>query len=156
MGVEEVVSGYAGGTVKNPAYREVCSGNTGHAEVVQVTFDADIISFEDLLTLFMASHDPTTLNRQGGDAGTQYRSVIYYSDDEQKATAEKVLSDVAKSFDDPIVTELSPLTSFYAAEVNHQDYYNLNSSAGYCRAVIAPKVKKLRDKFADRLKPEYT
>jgi len=153
-GVDKVVSGYAGGEVDNPSYREVCSGTTGHAEVVQVTFDADIINYEDLITIFMTSHDPTTLNRQGADRGTQYRSIVLYHDEAQKATAEKVMADLKDKFKDPIVTELAPLTTFYEAEANHQDYYNRNSFAGYCRIVIDPKIQKLRANYADRLKKE--
>lgn len=154
-GVEKVVSGYAGGTVKNPSYKEVCRETTGHAEVVQVIFDPSQISYEDLITIFMTSHDPTTLNRQGADRGTQYRSIVLYHDAEQKATAEKVFKDVQVYYDDPIVTELVPLEVFYNAEANHQDYYNNNSFAGYCRIVIDPKIQKLRKMYADRLKQEY-
>lgn len=153
-GVESVVSGYAGGTMINPDYRSVCSGATGHAEVIQVTFNADEISYQDLITIFMTSHDPTTLNRQGADQGTQYRSIILYHDDVQKATAEHVLNELKAVFPQPIVTELVPLEQFYPAEKYHQNYYNNNSYAGYCRVVIDPKIKKLRDKYADRLKEQ--
>ncbi len=153
-GVEKVVSGYSGGHVENPTYREVCSKTTGHAEVIQVTFDADIISFEDLITIFMTSHDPTTLNRQGADAGPQYRSIILYHNDVQKTIAEKVFDKVKDVYSDPIVTELVPFKKFYTAEANHQNYYNRNSFAGYCRIVIDPKIKKLRDMYADKLKVE--
>ena len=153
-GVEKVVSGYAGGSVKNPTYREVCSGLTGHAEVIQVTFDADVISYEDLITIFMTSHDPTTLNRQGADKGTPYRSIILFHDAAQQKAAEQVFESVKGLYEDPIVTELSPLEVFYEAEANHQDYYNRNSFAGYCRIVIDPKIKKLRAQYADRLKKE--
>lgn len=151
-GVEKVVSGYAGGAVKNPTYREVCSGLTGHAEVVQITFDPAEIAYEDLLTIFMTSHDPTTLDRQGADKGTQYRSIILYHDDGQKTIAEKVMQAVGSYYKDPIVTELAPLEVFYPAENYHQDYYNNNPSAGYCQVVIDPKIKKLRQMYADRLK----
>ncbi|MFT5166000.1 MAG: peptide-methionine (S)-S-oxide reductase [Saprospiraceae bacterium] len=152
IGIEKVVSGYTAGDTKNPTYREICSGNSGHAEVIQVTFDPAAISYEDLLTIFMTSHDPTTLNQQGADRGTQYRSIILYHNDEQKAIAEKVLENVKGSFNDPIVTQLVPLDVFYDAEKYHQDYYNNNSFAGYCRIVIDPKIKKLRDMYADKLK----
>jgi len=155
-GVEQVVSGYTGGEVDNPDYRAICTGTTGHAEVIQVTFDADVISYEDLITIFMTSHDPTTLNRQGADRGTQYRSIILYHNDEQKVVAEKVLEHLKGSFPDPIVTQLALLEKFYPAENYHQDYYNNNTSAGYCRVVITPKIKKLREKYADRLKLEST
>ena len=126
-GVEKVISGYTGGTTKDPTYREVCNGNTGHAEVIQVTFDAEIITYDELLTIFMTSHDPTTLNRQGADYGTQYRSVIYYHNEEQKAVAEEVIAIINPSFDNKIVTEISPLDVFYPAETYHQDYYNQNN-----------------------------
>lgn len=153
-GVRRVVSGYAGGTVKNPSYREVCDGRTGHAEVVQVTFDPDEISLRDLLTVFFATHDPTTLNRQGADVGTQYRSAIFYETPEQKHTAEAVIADLeAESvYDDPVVTELAPLEAFYEAEEHHQDYFARNPGQPYCQAVIAPKVAKLRRTYLDRLK----
>lgn len=151
-GVEKVVSGYTGGITKNPTYRDICNGDTGHAEVIQVTFDSDIITYDELLAIFMTTHDPTTLNRQGADYGTQYRSVIYYHDENQKAVAEEVLALINPSFDNKVVTELSPLGVFYPAEVYHQDYYNQNSNAGYCNAVITPKVGKLRKMYADRLK----
>ena len=153
-GVEKVVSGYTGGKNDNPTYREVCSGTTGHAEVVQVTFDPEMISYEDLITIFMTSHDPTTLNRQGADRGTQYRSVIYYHDETQKAVAEKVIGALSGYYNDPIVTELSPMGEFFEAEAYHQDYYNNNSFAGYCKVVIDPKINKLRAMYSDRLKPE--
>lgn len=152
-GVENVVSGYSGGkTAGKPSYRDVCSGTTGHAEVIQVSFDPEVISYEDLLKIFMTSHDPTTLNRQGGDKGTQYRSVIFYHDEDQKATAEEVVREVASYYDEPVVTEISPLGEFYEAEENHQDYYRNNTSQGYCRIVITPKVTKLRKMHADKLK----
>lgn len=152
-GVEKVVSGYTGGhTEGKPTYREVCTGMTGHAEVVQVSFDPAVISYKDLLTIFMKSHDPTTLNRQGADKGTQYRSVIYYHNDEQKAIAEEVIREIASYYEDEIVTEISPLGEFYKAEDYHQDYYRNNTSQGYCRIVITPKLVKLRKMHADKLK----
>ena len=151
-GVHKVVSGYSGGSIKNPTYREICSGLTGHAEVVQVSFDDDIISYEDLLTVFMTTHDPTTLNRQGADKGTQYRSVIYYHDEAQKAAAEKVIANLGSYFNDPIVTEVSPLDVFYEAEDYHQNYYANNPAQPYCSVVISPKVSKLRAMYADRLR----
>lgn len=152
-GVEKVVSGYSGGNAPGkPTYREVCSGLTGHAEVVQVTFDPNVISYKDILVIFMSTHDPTTLNRQGGDHGTQYRSVIFYHDDSQKEFAEVVLKEVSTYFDDPIVTEISPLDIFYKAEDYHQDYYVNNQDQGYCNFVIAPKISKLRKQYADKLK----
>ncbi len=153
IGVEKVVSGYSGGNAPGkPTYREVCSGLTGHAEVVQITFDANLISYVDLLTIFMTTHDPTTLNKQGADVGTQYRSVIYYHDDEQKEIAEGVIKELASYFDDPIVTEITALDVFYDAEDYHQDYYSNNTEQGYCNAVISPKLAKFRKLYADRLK----
>ena len=152
-GVENVVSGYSGGNVPgHPTYREICSGLTGHAEVVQITFDANVISYEDILVIFMTTHDPTTLNKQGADVGTQYRSVIYYHDENQKEIAEDVVKKVADYYDNPIVTEISPLDVFYKAEDNHQDYYRNNKEQGYCSYVIAPKLAKLRKLYGDRLK----
>ncbi len=151
-GVEKVVSGYAGGAMKNPDYRSVCNGHTGHAEVIQVTFDADIISYEELLVIFMTSHDPTTLNRQGADTGTQYRSIILYHNEEQKAVAEATVAQLNPDFDSPIVTEIKALDKFYAAEDYHQDYYNRNTYAGYCQMVISPKVAKLKKMYAHKLK----
>lgn len=150
-GIVSIKSGYADGHIKNPAYREVCTGRTGHAEVVQVTFDPEIISYHDLIAIFMTSHDPTTLNQQGADKGTQYRSIILYHDDEQKAIAEQVLETVQPFYSDPIVTELKPFEVFYEAEEDHQNYYNNNQEAGYCRMVIDPKVQKLRKMYADKL-----
>ena len=151
-GVHKVVSGYSGGSIKNPTYREICSGLTGHAEVVQVSFDADIISYEDLLTVFMTTHDPTTLNRQGNDVGTQYRSVIFYRNDQEKELAEKAKADFAPAlWDDPIVTEIVPFDTFYVAENYHQDYFNLNPNQPYCRVIINPKVDKFRKQFASKL-----
>jgi peptide-methionine (S)-S-oxide reductase len=143
-GVQSVVSGYAGGTKPNPTYKEVCSGETGHAEVAQITFDPGKINYEQILNVFWQSHDPTTLNRQGGDRGTQYRSAIFYHDERQKAIAEKSKSSAQKLFADPIVTEIQPLPKFYAAENYHQDYFRNNPNAPYCRMVIAPKLNKLK------------
>ncbi|MFN2214148.1 MAG: peptide-methionine (S)-S-oxide reductase MsrA [Anaerolineales bacterium] len=153
-GVEQVVSGYAGGHVKNPTYEQVCGKNTGHAEVVQVHFDPNVISYEDLLRIFFTIHDPTTLNRQGADVGPQYRSVIFYHDDEQRATAEKIIAEITaeKIWADPIVTQLEPFEEFFVAEPYHQEYFKRNPYQGYCQVVIAPKVVKFRQSFADRLK----
>ena len=152
-GVEKIVSGYTGGTVPGkPTYREVCSGLTGHAEVIQITFDPTVISFEDLVIIFMTTHDPTTLNRQGGDVGTQYRSVIYYHNMEQKNIANKVISEIQSYFDNPIVTEISPIGTFHNAEDYHQNYYESNQNQGYCSFVITPKLSKLRKLHADKLK----
>lgn len=152
-GVEKVVSGYAGGNVPgHPTYREICSGLTGHAEVIQLTFDANIISFHDILIIFMTTHDPTTLNKQGADIGTQYRSVIYYHDEIQKETSKNVLLEVQKYYDSKIVTEVSELPTFYTAEESHQNYYANNKEQGYCNYVITPKLGKLRKLFADKLK----
>ncbi len=153
-GVEQVQSGYAGGHVPNPSYEAVCTGTTSHAEVVQITFDPQVVSFNDLLHVFFTIHDPTTLNRQGGDVGTQYRSAIFYHTPEQKATAERVIAELqaGKVYDDPIVTELEPLEAFYPAEEYHRDYFRRNPNQGYCRAVIAPKVAKVRKLYLDKLK----
>jgi len=152
-GIEKVVSGYSGGTAPGkPTYKEVCSGLTGHAEVVQITFDTNHISYAELLVIFMTSHDPTTLNRQGGDLGTQYRSVIYYHDTSQKEIAEAVVKEIGSYYEDPIVTEISALETFYGAEDYHQDYYTNNRTQGYCSAVITPKLAKLRKLHADKLK----
>jgi peptide-methionine (S)-S-oxide reductase len=153
-GVQSVVSGYAGGRVPNPTYREVCSGLTGHAEVVQVSFDPVLISMDDLLRIFFTLHDPTTLNRQGGDVGTQYRSVIFYHDDDQRERAESILREFAESkvWGAPIVTELVPLDKFYPAEEYHQDYFSKNPDQPYCQAVVAPKVGKLRKQFFQKLR----
>ena len=142
-GVFSVTSGYAGGTMKNPTYEQVCTGTTGHAEVVQVAYDPAKASYEDLLDIFWKAHDPTTLNRQGADVGTQYRSIVLYHDEAQKAAALKSLGKAQAGFKDRIVTELAPLGAFWKAEDYHQDYYNANKSAGYCRVVISPKLKKL-------------
>lgn len=155
QGVEEVVSGYAGGTTEDPTYREVSSGRTGHAEVVRVRFDPGVISYRDLLEIFFAMHDPTTLNRQGADEGTQYRSIILYESEDQRKAARAVMDELARDevFPRPIVTQLEPARSFYAAESHHQDYYEKNPSQGYCRVVIAPKVNKLRERYSRMLKP---
>lgn len=153
-GVEKVESGYAGGKTINPSYKDVCSGLTGHAEVIQVTFDPTVISYRDLLGVFFTVHDPTTLNRQGADVGTQYRSIILYNSPEQEATAKAVIEELTreKLWDDPIVTQVVPLTTYFPAETYHQDYYNLNPEQGYCQVVIAPKVAKFRKRYLDRLK----
>ena len=151
-GVEKVVSGYEGGKIKNPTYREICSGMTGHAEVIQVHFDPSIISFDDILRVFFTTHDPTTLNRQGADRGTQYRSVIFYHSEGQKAVSEKVIKEFAEIWSDPIVTEVSPTTIFYEAEAYHQNYYKNHPNEGYCSVIIAPKVAKVRKLFAEKLR----
>lgn len=153
-GVESVASGYSGGKVKNPTYREVCTGSTGHAEVIQVTFDPKKVSFEELLEVFWNTHDPTTLNRQGADEGTQYRSVVFYHNEEQKRLAEQYKKQLETSqvYKNPIVTEISPYTVFYKAEDYHQDYYALNPNQGYCQYVIRPKVEKFKKQFAAKLK----
>jgi peptide-methionine (S)-S-oxide reductase len=153
-GVESVESGYSGGHAPNPTYAQVCDGDTGHAEVVRVTFDPAVMSFADLLKVFFSIHDPTTLNRQGNDVGTQYRSAIFYHNDEQKKIAEEVVREIsaAKIWDDPIVTEVTPFEKFYIAEDYHQEYFKKNPFQGYCRVVIAPKVTKFRKQFVDRLK----
>jgi peptide-methionine (S)-S-oxide reductase len=146
-GVTSAVSGYAGGTTPNPTYGQVCSGETGHAEVVQVEFDPALISYGKVLETFWEAHDPTTLNRQGADVGTQYRSIILYRDEAQKVAAEKSREQAQAHFKDPIVTEIVPLTKFYPAEKDHQNYFAENPNAGYCRAVIAPKVEKFEKKL---------
>jgi peptide-methionine (S)-S-oxide reductase len=153
-GVLEVVSGYTDGHIKNPAYREVCTGRTGHAECIQLEYNPALISFTTLLEVFFDTHDPTTLNRQGADVGTQYRSGIYYHDDTQKTQAEALIVTLTKDkkFHDPIVTEIKAFKEFYPAEVEHKDYYNLNSEQPYCAAVISPKVQKLLRKHASKLK----
>jgi peptide-methionine (S)-S-oxide reductase len=153
-GVEKVVSGYAGGAVEKPTYREVSAGTTDHAEVVQVSFDPEKISYKDMLDVFFTIHDPTTLNRQGADVGTQYRSAIFYHNDEQKSIAENVKGELDRShvWENPIVTEIAPFHNFYPAEEYHQDYYKQNSGEPYCRLVIEPKVVKLRKHLMDKLK----
>lgn len=154
-GVERVESGYAGGPVPNPTYEAVCTGRTGHAEVVQITFNPAVVSFRDLLHVFFTIHDPTTLNQQGGDVGTQYRSAVFYHSPEQQAEVARVIAELnaEKVWDDPIVTEVKPLEKFYPAEEYHRDYYRRNPNQGYCRAVIAPKVAKVRKLYFDKLKP---
>jgi peptide-methionine (S)-S-oxide reductase len=152
-GVRMVESGYAGGTVDNPSYEQVCTGNTGHAEVVQITFDSSEITFRDILAVFFSTHDPTTLNRQGADAGTQYRSVIFYHSDEQKKIAETFIKELQTDSDKPlkIVTEVAPAPKFFPAEDYHQGYFRNNPGQGYCQAAIPPKIAKLRKHFADIL-----
>lgn len=153
-GVEDVVSGYSGGQTENPTYRQVCDGNTGHAEVAQIKFDPSVISFKDVLRVFFSVHDPTTMNRQGNDIGTQYRSAIFYHNDEQKRDAEEVIKEITDEgvYDDPIVTEVTPFEKFWPAEDYHQEYFANNPNVPYCAAVVSPKVRKFRQKFADRLK----
>jgi peptide-methionine (S)-S-oxide reductase len=153
-GVEDVESGYAGGHTENPTYRQVCDGNTGHAEVAQIKFDPSVISFKDVLRVFFSVHDPTTLNRQGNDIGTQYRSAVFYHNDEQKRDAEEVLKEISDEgvYDNPIVTEITPLNKFWPAEDYHQEYFANNPNQPYCQAVVSPKVKKFRQKFAGHLK----
>jgi len=153
-GVERVESGYTGGTVANPTYRQVCNGNTGHAEVVQVTFDPAVVSYRDILDVFFATHDPTTLNRQGPDVGTQYRSAIFYHSPEQKRVAEVRIAELnaAGIWGAPIVTQVVPLPAFYKAEDYHQEYFCQNPGQPYCQVVVAPKVAKFRKQFADKLK----
>ncbi|QJW98321.1 peptide-methionine (S)-S-oxide reductase MsrA [Frigoriglobus tundricola] len=155
-GVRKVESGYSGGSVPSPSYEQVCRGTTGHAEVVQVTFDPKVISYPELLEVFWRSHDPTTKDRQGNDSGPQYRSVIFYHSDGQKQLAERYKQkiDAAGVFRAPVVTEIEPFTAFYPATADHQNYYATNPRQGYCRVVIAPKVEKLRKVFQDKLKPE--
>ena len=154
VGVEDVVSGYSGGHKENPTYQEVCSETTGHAEVVQIRFDPDQLSFADLLRVYFTVHDPTTLNRQGGDVGTSYRSAIFYHSPEQNATAEEVISEITAAgiYDDPIVTEVTAFDRIWPAEDYHQEYFANNPNQPYCSAVVAPKVAKFRQKFANRLK----
>lgn len=153
-GVESVASGYSGGNIKNPSYKEICTGRTGHAEVIQLTYDPKKISFPELLEAFWQTHDPTTLNRQGNDVGTQYRSVIFYHTLEQKELAEKYKKelDASGAFNDPIVTEISPIINFYTAEDYHQNYFNENQDQPYCQYVIQPKLEKFRKVFKDKLK----
>jgi len=151
-GVASAISGYAGGDNPNPTYQQICTGTTGHAEVVKITFDENIISYEDILDIFFEIHDPTTLNQQGADRGTQYRSVVYYLNDEQKDALEAKVFELQKLLSAPIVTELSPEPDFFEAEDYHQDYLSLNPSQGYCQAVVAPKVQKFMTKFTDLIK----
>jgi peptide-methionine (S)-S-oxide reductase len=153
-GVQSVVSGYMGGRVPNPTYEQVCSGRSGHVEVAQITFDPAVISYEDLLEVFFTVHDPTTLNRQGNDVGEQYRSVIFYRDEEQRKTAQAVIDGLARehAFPSPIVTAIEPASTFYPAENYHQDYFKNHPAQPYCMFVVSPKVKKIREKFSARLK----
>lgn len=153
-GVTDVISGYSGGRRENPTYQQVCSGATGHAEVIQIKFNPEEISFRDILRVFFTVHDPTTLNRQGGDVGTQYRSAIFYHSPEQKQIAHEVIEEITaeRIYDNPIVTEVTEFAEFYPAEDYHQEYFANNPTQPYCAAVVAPKVRKFRDKFADRLK----
>jgi peptide-methionine (S)-S-oxide reductase len=153
-GVARVESGYSGGSVANPTYRDVCTGTTGHAEVINITFDPKVISFKELLEVFFTVHDPTTMNRQGADVGTQYRSAIFYHSEEQKAIAQEVIKEIesAKIWEAPIVTEVTPFKGFYKAEDYHQGYFAQNPNQPYCRVVIAPKVAKFRDHYRERLK----
>ena len=153
-GVKQVDSGYSGGFVPNPKYHQVCAGTTGHAEVVQIVFDPKVISFREILEVFFTVHDPTTLNRQGADVGTQYRSVVLYHSPEQKATSEQVISEFQekKVWDKPIVTEIAPLEAFFVAEDYHQEYFRLNGSQPYCQMVISPKMTKLRKMYREKLK----
>lgn len=155
-GVQSVTSGYSGGHIKNPAYREVCTGRTGHAEVVQVVYDTTKLSYAEILEAFFTSHDPTQLNRQGNDVGTQYRSVIFYHNEEQRKIAEEIKQQLNKSgaYSDPVVTEISPFTAFYKAEEDHQNYFNENGEQPYCQFVVAPKVEKFKKVFKDRLKKQ--
>ena len=156
-GVVNVESGYSGGTKKVPTYEQVCTGTTGHAEVVQVKFDPSIISFKEILGIFFTIHDPTTLNRQGADVGTQYRSIIFYHNKEQKETIKQIINDfeTKKVWDHPIVTQVEPFKHFYKAEEYHKRYFNRNPEAGYCRIVISPKIAKLRKKYREKLKQKY-
>jgi len=153
-GVKDVKPGYAGGETPNPTYEQICTGRTGHAEVINIVFDPDVISYRDLLEVFFAVHDPTTLNRQGADVGTQYRSAIFYNTPEQKETAERVIADLNQEgiWDDPIVTELAPLEDFYEAEDYHRDYFERNPNQPYCRVTITPKLSKLRERFSHKLR----
>jgi peptide-methionine (S)-S-oxide reductase len=153
-GVESAISGYAGGVRKNPSYEQVCTGATGHAEVVEITFDPAIVTYEEILEIFWAIHDPTTLNAQGADRGTQYRSVIYYYDEVQREKALASIATAQNGWNDPIVTELSPVPEFYPAESYHQNYYNEHPTQGYCYAVIAPKLQKFIKRFGDKTKAQ--
>lgn len=153
-GVQEVVPGYMGGTIKNPAYREVCSGRTGHAEAIKVTFDANLITYDELVAIFFSTHDPTTLNRQGADVGTQYRSAIFCTDSAQRDTAERIIQELTNQsvFDSPIVTEINDEVPFYLAEEEHQNYYNEHGQQPYCQAVISPKIQKFIQQYQSLLK----
>nr|WP_288837178.1 peptide-methionine (S)-S-oxide reductase MsrA [uncultured Flavobacterium sp.] len=154
VGVKTVVSGFSGGKIANPSYEAVCTGKTGHAEVVQITFDKNATNLDEILKVFFTVHDPTTLNRQGADVGTQYRSVIFYKNEEQRKTAQEIINDLNKSkaYNNPIVTIVEPFKNFYEAEDNHQDYYEYNKNKPYCRLVIQPKLEKFEKVFKDRLK----
>jgi len=152
IGVHSAISGYAGGKRSNPSYEQVCTGVSGHAEVVEVTFDSELISYEEILEIFWEIHNPTTLNAQGADKGTQYRSVIYYTNEEQKEQALASIREAQESFSDPIVTELSPIPEFFTAESYHQHYYSEHPTQGYCHAVIAPKLEKFMKKFGEKVK----
>ncbi|CAN5186788.1 peptide-methionine (S)-S-oxide reductase MsrA [soil metagenome] len=156
-GVSTVLPGYTGGEVKTPTYEQVCSGNTGHTEAIQITFDPDSISYETILDIFWHTHNPTTLNQQGNDVGTQYRSAIFYQGDTQKEIAEKTKKELEEShyYQDPIVTEITPLEKFYPAEDYHKDYYDNNRFAPYCSVVIDPKIRKLMEQYSDKVKEEY-
>lgn len=153
-GVEKVASGYTGGHIKNPAYREVCMGVTGHAEGVEITYDPDVVNLKTLLEVFFATHDPTTLNQQANDKGTQYRSAVFYTSEEDKEITEAFIKflDAAHVFDNPIVTEVTPLDVFYTADISHQEYYNLNRQQPYCQYIIDPKIDKIKKFYADKLK----
>ncbi len=153
-GVSKVESGYAGGERENPSYEQIATGVTGHAEVIRITYDPSVISFEDLLTVFFGSHDPTTLNRQGNDVGTQYRSVIFYTDEQEKAAAEKISKEIDESLKDGsrVVTQILPFKNFYPAEAYHANYFEMNADAPYCQLVIEPKVEKVRKRFAQLVK----
>ena len=153
-GVEKVESGYSGGTIPNPSYQQVCTGTTGHAETVQVTFDPSVISFKDILHIYFTTHDPTTRDRQGADVGTQYRSAIFYHSADQRSTTEQVIKEInaSKAWKNPIVTEVSPFKTFYKAEEYHQNFYQNNADYGYCQVVIDPKIAKLRKQYQDKLK----
>lgn len=153
-GVEKVISGFTGGTIKNPAYREIITGRTGHAEAIQITFDPEIVSYRDLLLIFFATHDPTTLNRQQNDVGTQYRSAIFYQSSKQKEIAEEVIEMLTRKdvFENKIVTQLVPAAEFYKAEEEHQDFYNQHRQQPYCQYIIDPKIRKLTENFSDKLK----
>ncbi|RBI62251.1 peptide-methionine (S)-S-oxide reductase [halophilic archaeon] len=151
-GVASVTSGYAGGHVENPSYRQVCTGDTGHAEVVQVEYDPEVITYDELLEVFFATHDPTQLNHQGPDVGTQYRSIVLYHDDDQRERVEAYVEALDEEYDDDVVTEIEPLETFYRAEENHQDYFEKNPDDAYCQMHAAPKVEKVREKFQQKLK----
>ena len=155
-GVIAVESGYTGGQIPNPSYEQICEGTTGHAEVVRLTFDPAIVSFREILEVFFTIHDPTTLNRQGNDVGTQYRSVIYYHTPQQQETARHVISEMANVWDAPIVTELSQVETYYKAEAYHQNYFRQNPMQGYCAFIVAPKVSKFRQTFRDKLKTDLS